>query len=232
MENNQLDQSQPRRISSVAFTSVRSYDLDPTPDPGRPKSFARTCFRRSKDDTYNASNPSLPSSVRPGDFFASARNSRSADDVMRDPSSDHSSSAKQKRMRWREAQPRTTSDFLSWSEPKQSWSCSACTFVNENVLHLSCSVCGTQREKRFSETNLQKQNKPPETPQRERYSPPVDYQAEEDCQSTGRNRSLTKQQEIEEGWSVTLKTARAQELIKSQEELLNGYNSSQTSLNF
>ena len=146
MENNQLDQSQPRRISSVAFTSVRSYDLDPTPDPGRPKSFARTCFRRSKDDTYNASNPSLPSSVRPGDFFASARNSRSADDV-RGPLSDHSS-AKQNHMHRKEAS--RTTGFLAWSERKQPWSCSACTFFDENVLHLSCSVCGTQRGQRFS----------------------------------------------------------------------------------
>ena len=222
MEKNQLDHLQPPRISSVAFTSVRSYDCDPTPACGRPKSFARTCFRRIKDDTYNASNPPLPSSARPGDFFVSARNSRSADDVMRGPSSDHSSSAKKKRMRWKEAQPRTTSDFLSWSEPKQSWSCSACTFVNENVLHLSCSVCGTQREKRFSETDLHLQNKPAL----------VDYRAEE-CpsrQSTDRNCSLTKSQEIEEEWVVTLKAERAHELIKLQEELLDGYNSSRTSL--
>ena len=223
-----LDHLQPRRTSSVTFTSVRSYDFDPTPACGHRRSHTRrTCSRRSKDDT-DAISQSLSSSVRPGDCLVSARNSRSADDV-RGPLSDHSS-AKQNHMHRKEAS--RTTGFLAWSERKQPWSCSACTFFDENVLHLSCSVCGTQREKRFSETNLQKQNKPPETPQRERYSPPVDYQAEEDCQSTGRNRSLTKQQEIEEGWSVTLKTARAQELIKSQEELLNGYNSSQTSLNF
>ena len=145
MEKNQLDHLQPPRISSVAFTSVRSYDCDPTPACGRPRSPTRTCFHRIKDDT-DATIPSLSSSVRHGDCFVSARNSRSAD-VMCDPLSDHSS-AKQDRMHWKEA-PRTTS-FLTWSERKQPWSCSACTFVNENVLHLSCSVCGTQRGQRFS----------------------------------------------------------------------------------
>ena len=213
-----LDHLQPRRTSSVTFTSVRSYDFDPTPACGHRRSHTRrTCSRRSKDDT-DAISQSLSSSVRPGDCLVSARNSRSADDV-RGPLSDHSS-AKQNHMHRKEAS--RTTGFLAWSERKQPWSCSACTFFDENVLHLSCSVCGTQREKRFSETDLHLQNKPAL----------VDYRAKE-CpsrQSTDINCSLTKSHEIEEEWVVTLKAERAHELIKLQEELLDGYNSSRTSL--
>lgn len=170
------------------------------------------------------------SSARPGDCFLSTRNanrrrrlpsrfdSANASKIRgSEPSLDSSNKqlSVREELRRKEHETTRTTISLGGSEEKrkQPWSCIACTFVNENPLHLSCSICATQREKRSMETQLHHDqfttSKKDDTLRR-------DIQPAEAV--------LSKFKEIEEECLVTLNAERAPELIKLQQELLDECN--------
>lgn len=103
-------------------------------------------------------------------------------------------------------------NFMTWSEreKKSSWTCSACTFENENALHLMCAVCGTQRERGSSE-HLDESS----------FSNNA-LSLESSAQETV---VKTRSQAIEEEWFEALQQERVDELVQLQRELLEEYQS-------
>lgn len=100
--------------------------------------------------------------------------------------------------------------FLGWTpeEQVQSWICGACTFENENALHLTCSLCSTLRVKDAS------------------HRTPSDIRlAEQPLGDDSQEAAIRCNSElIGEDWLETLQQERIQELIEIQEELLLQYN--------
>jgi rubrerythrin len=96
-----------------------------------------------------------------------------------------------------------------------AWVCSACTFVNENALHLSCSICGTQRDKARRETSISSTSYTPYFTAQE-----VPGELHEDFQQEAiRSRS----EQIEGEWFAELQQKRMKELIQLQLELFEEY---------
>lgn len=96
--------------------------------------------------------------------------------------------------------------FANWSmSDQEAWTCSACTFVNANPLHLQCEVCGQNRPTKSNRGAGMKAHHP------------EDLQA---SYSTGQSHFLLKQQEeMEQIDEHDLVLARLREFKEYEEEM-------------
>lgn len=103
--------------------------------------------------------------------------------------------------------PATPDNLTMWSDEERNkpWECKTCTFVNENPLHLSCSICGVLRE-------IGRQGRPSPTAFEEQMA----FLRGETQQATVQ----FKCKKLEEEWFVKLQERRMEELFQLQTEYL------------
>lgn len=102
-------------------------------------------------------------------------------------------------------------EFLAWSmeERLSEWKCQACTFMNENALHLTCDMCGGIRETDSS------------TP-----SESLTSSHQEDVGTIDEAQRVTtrsRSQKVEDEYLLVVEIERSKELIELQKELLEEY---------
>ena len=105
------------------------------------------------------------------------------------------------------APPASPNYLTAWSDEElnKPWECKTCTFVNENPMHLSCSMCGVLRE-------IGRQARPSPSAFEEQMA----FLRGETQQSTIQSKS----KKLEEEWFVKLREQRMEELFQLQTEYL------------
>lgn len=105
------------------------------------------------------------------------------------------------------ARPASPDNLTAWSDEERNkpWDCKTCTFVNENPIHLSCSMCGVLRE-------VGRQARPNPSAFEEQMA----FLRGETQQST----IQFKSKKLEEEWFVKLREQRIEELFQLQTEYL------------
>ena len=101
-----------------------------------------------------------------------------------------------------------TDNVTEWSEAERHlpWECRTCTFVNENPLHLSCSICGVLREIGICAA----------VTTASAFEEQMTFLRGDTQQATVQSKS----KKVEEVWFAKLQAQRIQEMVELQEHVL------------
>jgi hypothetical protein len=105
--------------------------------------------------------------------------------------------------------------FANWSISDQgAWTCVACTYVNTNVLHLTCEVCGQNRPTKTAGDQAQKE---------------MQSMFENSMRGGQHDFLKTQQEKIEEIEERVMAAERMEEIIELQEGLMEEFQAPQNS---